>query len=206
MLDQIAAPLGDYVAVARSRDSLRLISTADADALGEALGHELDAYQAEPRRLSPVPYAVRDGVLEVWDPPPGHPCRGAAERAQQVLAATEYGYQHGVLDDLFPKAGEDVFVGKLSLMERPDGSLWSWAAWVESVTDGLTPRCDYLGLRGDDDEVVWVRWDDAVRLAGDALRQEPGYYPPRWRVRGWPAADQVAQLSQLAVDPQTDGR
>jgi hypothetical protein len=201
-LDQLAEDLGDYVAVARSRDSLRLVSTADAAALRQILHEELAAYQEEPRRLSPVPYAVRDGGLTPWEPPRAHPCRDVVDEAQQVLAATEYGYQQAVLEDLFEKAGEDVHVATLNLVQRPDGSVWSWAAWVAQVTDGLLPRCDHIGLIENDHEVAtWVRWEDALRVGGAAIQPEPGSYPPRWRVHGWPAAAALAELRRLAVDP-----
>jgi hypothetical protein len=33
-----------------------------------------------------------------------------------------------------------------------------------------------------------VPWEDAFRLAGDALQEEADYDPPRWRHRGWPDA------------------
>lgn len=170
--------------------------------LRRVLQEELAAYQEEPRRLSPVPYAVRDGGLVPWDPPRAHPCRDVVDEAQQVLAATGYGYQQAVLEDLFEKAGDDVKVAALNLVQRPDGSIWSWAAWVAQVTDGLLPHSDHVSLVDNDHEdVLWVRWEDALRVGGDAIQQEPGSYPARWRVHGWPAGAALAERRALAVDP-----
>jgi len=117
----------------------------------------------------------------------------------------EYGLQLDVLAGLFEKAGVDVFVAKYTLIERPDGSVWSWCAWVRQVTDGLLPRTDYVCL-GDNEtkSSLWVRWDDAVRIAGDALHTEPAYSPPRWRVHGWPNDDVMVALRAAAVDPSAD--
>jgi hypothetical protein len=60
---------------------------------------------------------------------------------------------------------------------------------------------DYLIL-GDNDvegDMLAVRWDDAVRIAGDAL-ERTGYDPPRWRHRGWPDEQTMATLRAAATD------
>lgn len=202
-LTLFAEPLGEnFVALATSRDSLRLVATGDREVLRLQLAQALADYRAAPRQLSPVPYVVRGDRIEPWEPTDGDSCRAAVDLAQHVLAATEYGFQRNVLDDLFQKAGEDVFVAKLSLMEREDGSVWSWAAWVKQVTDGALPLADFLCL-GDTEAGTsfWVRWEDAVDIAGPDLREEHGCYPPRWRVTGWPTGGAVAELQRLAVEP-----
>lgn len=59
-------------------------------------------------------------------------------------------------------------------------------------------------IESESDPPFNVRWEHAANLAGDALMEEPGYYPPRWRVRGWPPDHVVAQLRSMAVDPDDD--
>ena len=44
-----------------------------------------------------------------------------------------------------------------------------------------------------------VRWEDVLRVAGDAMRAEPGSDPPRWRVEDWPDAAVLEQLRTLAL-------
>jgi hypothetical protein len=191
---------GDFVALAPSRDTLRLVSLSDPFSLKTELERAVAEYQDAPRPLSPAPYYLDGGAVTPWTPPMGHPCETIVDRARQILAAVEYGHQGKTLESLFEKAGEDVYVANYNLMERPDGTVWSWSAWVKQVTDGLLPRTDYLAM-GDNDtkDMFWVRWEDAERLAPGAMRAEGGYYPMRWRVHGWPAASVLTTLRAAAV-------
>jgi hypothetical protein len=201
VLAQIAGNLGTtVVALAPSRDRLILLD-ADAAAAVRVLGNALEEYQSAPRRLSPVPYLVRDGHVESWQPPASHPARPIVDNASRILAAFDYGQQQSRLEDQLLKAGEDVFIAQYALMQRQDGSMWSWAAWVKQVTNGLVPEADVV-LLGDNDHPgarFAVRWSDALRLAGDALHEEPTLDPPRWRYRGWPDSDSLAALREQAV-------
>lgn len=207
-LKQFGEPLGsDFVAVAKSRDALRLIAIGDRDFLVTELERLLAEYLSEPRQLSPVPFIVQNGETAPWDPPKNDLCRPIVDRLQHMLALREYDLQLTVLDDLFTKSGDDVFVARYSLMEREDKSVWSWASWAKQVSQALLPRTDYLCLSDLDTKAnLWVRWDDAERVTGEALQEERGYYPARWRVRGWPDERVVAKLGQLAVSPGSDQR
>ncbi len=199
---RVASDIGsDVVVVASTRDQVELVDTASHFETVKVLENGLAAYEEEPRRLSPVPYLVRDDGLEVWDPPPGHPAELLVRRAQGVLAAVEYQHQADALNDLFSKAGEDAYVGKFTLIERPDGSVWSWCAWVKQVTNGLLPEAEHIVL-GDNsapDAGFAVRWDDGVRIASDWLVREAGYDPPLWRYHGWPDENTTASLRQRTV-------
>ncbi|HYK70872.1 MAG TPA: hypothetical protein VEV45_23230 [Streptosporangiaceae bacterium] len=202
VLAQVAANLGStVVALAPSRDRLILVDAEDEPAAVRVLETALQEYQSAPRQLSPVPYLVRDGGVEPWQPPAGHPARRTVDNATRILAAVEYGQQQSRLEDELLKAGEDVFIAKYSLMQRQDGSMWSWTAWVKQVTNGLIPQADVV-LFGDNDNQearFAVRWGDAVRLAGQALHEEAAFDPPRWRYRGWPDSETKAALREQAV-------
>lgn len=202
VLARIAAHIGGTViAVAASRDQLILIDADHPDAAARMLEPTLEYYQTAPRQLSPVPYLVSETGIEPWVPPPGHPARPVVEKTARTLAAVEYGQQQAMLDQQLTEAGEDVHVAKHMLMQRQDGSYWSWAAWVRGVNNGLLPRADVLMLIAGDDpaDQFLVRWDDAFRLAGDALQEEAAYDPPLWRHRGWPDDATLALLRANAV-------
>lgn len=195
---------GDFVALAPSRDTLRLVATADRSQLRTELERALAEYNTAPRQLSPVPYHLAGGTVQPWVPPRGDACEPTVERARQVLAAVEYGHQHRRLTSLFEKAEADVYVAQYNLMERRDGSVWSWAVWAKGVTDALLPRTDYLAMAESDSEAPWwVRWDDAVRLAPAALTPE-AYDPPRWRESGWPEPAVLDALRAVAVNTPGD--
>lgn len=200
-LASAAAEIGDRViAVAPTRDELVLIDAERPEAVTVVLKSVLKEYQDAARQLSPVPYLVSEAGIEPWTPPPGHPARPLADRAARYLAAAEYAHQQARLDDVLQKAGEDAYVARHTLMERPDGSLWSWVPWVRQVTNGLLPRADVLVLGDNDDPGTRfaVPWDDALRIAGDALCEEAACDPPRWRHHGWPDDDTMALLKASA--------
>jgi hypothetical protein len=201
-LARIAADIGDSViAVAAERDELVLMNADHPEAVARMLETAFEGYQSAARQLSPVPYLVSEAGIEPWLPPPGHPARPMVDKAVHYLAAVEYGQQQGLLDHQLTEAGEDVYVAKYTLMQRPDGSFWSWAAYVRQVTDGLLPQVDVLAL-GDNDAPgtqFAVRWDDVLRIAGHALHEEPRYDPPRWRHHGWPDDGTLALLKASAV-------
>ena len=46
---------------------------------------------------------------------------------------------------------------------------------------------------------VNVRWGVALRHASDALHEEAGYDPPRWRHHGWPDDNTLTLLRANAV-------
>ncbi|HEV2087041.1 MAG TPA: hypothetical protein VGR21_01895, partial [Cryptosporangiaceae bacterium] len=193
-------PEEEFVVLAKSRDSLRLVTTDDPDLLCAELEACLEEYQDEPRQLSPVPYQVRDGTLAAWDPPRDHPCRPIVDLAQYVLAGTEYRHQQNVLQELFENTGENVFVATYSLVESDDQSAWSFSVWERSVTAALHPRTDFVVV-GDlsTGEHIRVSWADLLDVTGDAFAQEPGYYPPLWRVNGALSDATLAALRRVAV-------
>jgi hypothetical protein len=202
LLRQVAADLGGtVVAAAASRDSLVLVDVDRPGTSTDLLRQTLAEYEEATRQLSPVPYAFDGDQLREWTPPAGHPAAPVVARARQVMVGVEYGAQTARLEEWFEKVGEDVYVASCTLMRGAGESLWSWATWVRQVGDGLLPRVDYLIL-GDNDvegDMLAVRWDDAVRIAGDAL-ERTGYDPPRWRHHGWPDEQTMAALRAAATD------
>ena len=202
VLARVAADIGpSVIAVAATRDQLLLVDAEHPEAVVRLLESALEDYQTGARQLSPVPYLVSEAGIEPWAPPTDFPAWPLVDKATRYLAAAEYAQQQAKLDDLLQKAGEDVHVAKHTLMQRPDGTLWSWSAWVRQVTNGLLPQSDVI-LFGDTDltdDRFAVRWNDALRLAGGALREEPEYDPPLWRHHGWPDNSTVTSLRARAV-------
>jgi hypothetical protein len=201
-LAKVAPGLGPSVVVcAPSRDRLILLDVSDEPAAVQVLERTLQEYRATARQLSPVPYLVRSGGVEPWEPSATHPARPVVDRAARILAGVEYGQQQSGLPDLLEKAGEDVFVAKYALMQRQDGSMWCWAVWVKQVTNGLLPQVDVVFLRDNDNPGTdfAVGWSDALRLASKALQEEAAFDPPRWRYRGWPDTATLAALRERTM-------
>ncbi len=191
----------EMVALAPHRDRLLLVDATDVAASIRLMEETLLEYQNAPRHLSPVPYLVKELAIEPWSPPADHPARKLVDKAKHVLANVEYGLQKARLTEFYAKAGQDVFVASYSLVQRPDGSVWSWAAWSKQVTAGLLPEVDVLLLvdNANREGAFAVRWQDAVALAGRSLKQDAAADPPRWRHTGWPDTSTLTALQQAAI-------
>lgn len=204
-LSEITAGLfgPEPVAIAIGRDYLQIVDTTDPDVVCAQLREALDAYPNVPRQLSPVPYLIRAQGIEPWQPPAGHPAAHLVHHTQSLLAQVEYEQQKNVLQGVLEEAGEDVFVGGYQLMQRTDGTVWSWSAWPHRVTNGLIPHTDYIVIEDSDDDSshIIVAWDDVIRIAGASLRAETGHDPPRWRYHGPPDETAMTTLRNQAVDP-----
>jgi hypothetical protein len=192
-LSRFADLLGpELIVLAPARDQLRLIDAGDTEAVVSGLKRSLDDYDAEPRRLSPVPYALSRGAVTVWDPPASHPAVGLVALARRTLATFEYGCQQEALAELLQHAGADLAVAAHTLMSASDGTPWSWALWPAGKPT-LLPEVDRL-IVGDGDGVFSVAWADALAAAGLELRVEPGLSPARWRTAGPPSLAALARL------------
>jgi hypothetical protein len=201
ILGRLARELGkEVIAIAPSRDQLALVDASDADATIRLIEDACTDYGQMPRRLSPVPYRVSASGIEVWDPPKNHAARTVVRKAQGLLANNEYALQRTALQKHFAESGEDVFVAGYSMAGRSDGSVFSWAVWVKQVSDGLVPQADYLAfVDTDTSDQFAVRWLDALEIAGDSLKCEPGLDPPRWRHGEWPNPDKLGALRNAAA-------
>jgi hypothetical protein len=106
----------------------------DADHLDawRMLEPTLEHNQSAAGQLSPVPYLVSEAGIEPWIPPPGYPARPIADKTARYLAAAEYSQQKAMVDNHLAKGGQDVYVAKHMLMQRPDGSMLSSAPWVRA--------------------------------------------------------------------------
>lgn len=206
----IAASIENFpspvIAVAVTRDLLYLFAADNPEFAARILGEAFEHYQSAVRRLSPVPYLVTETGISPWAPSPGHPARPVAGKAARYLAAAEYDEQKTMLDELLPKAGEDVHVAAYELMQEADGSCWSWTGWAATVTSGLLPHADLVVIDGmSPADHFAVPWDDALRIAGSVLKEEAAYDPPRWRHLGRPDDGTLAALRAAAVPfPGTD--
>jgi hypothetical protein len=125
------------VALAPGRDELRLVDLDDPALLTAQVDRATVAYLSGARKVSPVPYLVDDDRLTQWAPTLQHPAASPVQRAYRFLALHEYERQRIVLQT---ELGPHVSVASYKLREQPDGSAWSWAAWLRDVDDAPNSR------------------------------------------------------------------
>ncbi|OLB73429.1 MAG: hypothetical protein AUI14_26200 [Actinobacteria bacterium 13_2_20CM_2_71_6] len=179
-------------------DHNTLVVVADEpDALSAVFKLVEEEYGDAARQVSPQAYTVDGyGAVVPYAAPDGHPLAAAVGRAGALLAATEYQAQADWLTKEYERDGRDIFVGKLILAGRDDGSVFTVASWAEGV-DTLLPRADYVAFGSDQRPSFFVPWD-VVEREVDLVPAE-GLYPVRYRLTAWPPAPVVDRLNARAV-------
>ncbi len=107
-----------------------------------------------------------------------------------------YQEQKTLLDRIYQAHNEDGFAAKFMVLQR-DGETFSTCSWAKDVLASI-PRTDTLALlvAGDDEpRMILVPWDKAMAVAGHLLEADTRHlHPPRYITRGFPSAEQLAQM------------
>jgi len=167
---------GVPVAFAPERGTL-LVAAAGSDHLPGLFARAEAVYASSPRAITPMAY-VSDarGHTVPYTAPEGHPLHRCVQRAEAVLAATEYARQAGSLPG---RPAELLVVGSAA-----DG--WRTRAVWARDEPALLPSAHEV-LAGE----RLMSW---AEVAADLL-PVPDLDPPRWQATAWPPvpADQQAQ-------------
>lgn len=183
-------PTNDVLLVAGDKDeqALRQMVELSFEAVekGRVVSSQIHCFQDQ--RI--VPFISTDDALLA---------RLATLEHHLLLGA--YESQKELLDRIHDERQEDLFVATFMLYKMADSNdqTFSMCAWTQSI-DGLLPKTDRVALVQLQDDGTsntrLVEWNELVSKAGQWL--EPlGVYPPRYRTRGFPSQEQLAQLITL---------
>jgi hypothetical protein len=89
-------------------------------------------------------------------------------------------------------SGTDVFVATFSIIQSPDGKLFSYAVLAEGVV-ALLPETDMVVFTKQDGETALVERQKTLDEMGD-LMERLDIYPPRYRVTEFPSKKQLAAM------------
>ena len=169
-----------------------IVVDADPDQVGELFEVVERQFGESPRPLSPVAYTVDgNGRVVPYTVPPGHPAAGAVQRADRVLAASEYGSQQRLLRDEV-----DEYVASYAVFGTAEGGTFSVAAWTRG-TCVLIPRVDFVAFNVASGSTFFVPWD--VVMEADVLTELAQYRPARFLGEIWPAPAAFGYLRERAV-------
>lgn len=189
---------GRPVAFAPDVNTLMVVRD-EPEELARVLAVVEDEYRRAPRSVSPCAYTVDDrGAAVPYPVTPDHPAGAAAGRAAAILAGDEYAAQASWLAREHERDGTDVFVARLMVVGRPDGTTFTAATWSRDV-DTLLPQADVVGIYEGEDQLFYARWATLEREVD--LEPEPGLDPVRYRLRSWPPDGVVQRLRAAAVAP-----
>lgn len=190
----------DPVVLTPLRRMLLVASARNEAGLAEMARLCREALAEQPRWLGVTPMQLVDGAWTAFEPPPGS--ADAFANLAAIERADRYASQKAALDDLHARDGIPLFVASVLMFRGADERLFGVATWTRGV-DTLLPCTDLVALNdggADDAPRLLVRWDDVCTVAGD-LMQTLDMQPQRFRVRGFPDADQWRRLAALAVPP-----
>jgi hypothetical protein len=186
------APIvGEPVVMMPERDALFVASRRDPQALDNMARIAQSVYDDGGRTLSMQPLELRDD--DTWVPfdMPG-PMKNAIDDRLAVALAQTYEWQ----EQIFKKAStEDIFLSPLALLKKGD-VVYSRSTWTTVPT--LLPKSDFIGFARAEGDYAMLPWDEAVTIVGP-LPQEPGMWPPRYRVPSFPNDEQFAALKDVSI-------
>ena len=182
---------GDPVAMIANRDNLIVAGADDATGLEAMLNLTAEALQ-QLRPISSVALRFDGEEWTPWLPDAAHPLYKQFRKFFFDTVGRDYAEQKELLDRLHAKTGESDFVATFNVVQDPRGRLLSYAVWTERVVSQL-PQTDMVVFGRLEGEPAMVPWSAAMEEVGHLL--EPlDIYPPRYRVREFPSADQLAAM------------
>ena len=182
---------GDHIAMVPHRDSLLITGSDDLAGLGMMAKFAEDAFE-HPRFISCTALRLENDEWVSWMPPSDHPHFAKFRLLEVKSLYNDYAEQKKLLDALHEKEGTDVFVATYSAAEDDGGTVFSYATWLDGV-DTLLPKTNKLLFVPGQDVVAAADWDKVQEVVGD-LMEETDLYPARYRVRGFPTAEQLAAI------------
>jgi hypothetical protein len=189
---------GDIVAMVPNRDTLIITGTLDAIGL-KIMADRAQQAMKEPRPISTLAFRFENEEWSPWLPPPDHVAYSALATLRLQSLGQEYAEQKNLLESVHGGDEQSPFIATFSAMQNTTtGEIRSYAIWTEGV-DTLLPKADLVHLvrlgRGSTEGKLLAscEWEHLETVCGSLL-QPQDLYPPRFRVREFPAAAQLAEL------------
>ena len=190
---------GDPVAFVPNRDQLWVTGTNNLAGLTALLKAGAESHFKQGHPLSPDLYVLLDGKWNLYLPE-DQSLRDLLLPIKRRRDAIDYSEQQRLLNEVHKVEDTDIFVASYKIFEREGGIAYSACIWTNGI-DSLLPQAENIAflvdLEGKDHFVV--PWEAAVSVVGSLMEQEADLMPPRYRVRQFPDAEQIAKLRRVAV-------
>ena len=79
------------------------------------------------------------------------------------------------------------------MQRKETGYRTSYCVWTKGAAS-LLPQAERIVLGDEDQEPVMAPWDKVMEIAGELMTPMDGMYPERFRVEGFPTAEQLAAM------------
>ena len=190
---------GDKVAVVANRNSVYVAGSEDPESL--KMMFDLSAMGAEDARpLSPLPLVLKDGKWTDWVPPKDHVSRAVYDQRSVQFFNTLYSQQKKLLDQVFKVEGKDIFVASFTAVTNQQAKVTSsFCVWANGV-DSLLPKTQIVVLCAKQGEMTANgEWEHVQKIVGDLMEVDDSVYPTRYRVKGFPTAEQLEAIGKIEL-------
>jgi len=191
---------GDPVAFLPNRDILFVCGELDTAAMSFILEEGAKTHFENGYPLSPNLYVLRDGRWELFTPNEPR-LRKLLLEVQKRREATDYSEQQKYLNAIYGREKKELFVAGCQLYKKDDGTYFTHTVWSKGV-DSLLPVTDEMTLflnpearEGDSSEFLRVPWKKACNKLGGLMEPVDGMIPRRFRVRTFPEAAMLEELT-----------
>lgn len=188
---------GDHIAVAPHRDLLIVTGSDDDSGLQKMCALAGEALE-DPRALTGFALRLNDGHWEPYRPTGARPGQNEIRNLNTCSMASAYAQQTETLREALDRDGTDIFVATAMLIKNnKTADFETIATWSKGV-DALLPESNRIMFIDPNkkDEPHIAEWGDVVEAVGD-LMERSSHWPPRYRVRGYPADVQLARFPVL---------
>jgi hypothetical protein len=206
VIPELLEPLqvkGDLIAMVPSRRSLLITGADDIEGLvkmAEVANIEYD----KPWSRSGIALRLQDGKWNDFLPHHGHPAYPILSALKRKSLQGAYQEQHSMLQEMH---GEEVFVGRYMIVQRPPEDTFSVCIWAEDDLSILpeTEVITFCGLFAGRPTIKCVPWEDVVQSVGH-LMKPLDVYPKRFCVAEFPVHKQISAMKaheiQATLPPQ----
>jgi hypothetical protein len=193
---------GTLVAMVPNRDTLIISGSDDLSGLKIMAARAKQAL-GEPRPISMFAFHLVGDEWTEWRPAADHPLHQQFAFLRLQSLAQQYAEQKELLEAHHQADEEDLFVATFSGIHNPQtGDVKSYCVWSEGV-ESLLPKTDLVhffragGAKEEGSILVTCEWE-AAEQALKPLLELQDMYPPRYRVRSFPSANQLRTLKTVA--------
>jgi hypothetical protein len=156
-------------------------------------------FRRRDKRSDPVARSYATSSDVVPGEPTEYPDRGPESAA---LHAQAYEEQRVLLQKELAEMGQgdELFVAKVFVVQRPDGTAHTYTTWTEGIRT-LLPPADLVLLveqpptPDTEPTMTWLRWDVTAHVCADTCwKVMPEFEPPRILTQDWPSPKQLDLL------------
>jgi hypothetical protein len=190
---------GDPLAMVPNRDTLLVTGSEDEVGLAH-LARLAEKALGQGRPITGLAFLLDKGAWLPWLPDADHPLHDQFHVLQLQSLGRDYAAQKDLLDAVQERTGQSLWVASYAAVRNDEtGKAHSYCVWSQGV-ETLLPQTEevYFFVPTSEQEgsvVARASWERVQQVLGHLMERQGGY-PVRYRVQGFPTAEECALLGR----------